>query len=704
MTQSTPDKILTLRTVVCRNATADDASRRVPAHRACPKVAMQPNKYKLLFSLLLLLLLAACAPSTGLKTEPATVDPRVAQAEMLEASGDYLSAAELLASLAAEQPTPERERLQLQAVTDYLQARETEQAANLLSGIDISGLSELAFQKRILEAEVALIRNHPDQVLSLLADPPTDDAAPDLRQRYHRTKAEAFRLTSNLLESGRELSELDLLLSDPQIRLENQLAIIQTYATLSDTALDLLQPIPPGIQGGWMQLARIIKSYGGDPAEIQPLLAQWREGFPSHPAMPELLEGYFENLKAQYRRLNRLAILLPADGRYAAAAAALRDGFLAAYYQQSPELRPDLTFYDSSNPADIWPLYQEAIAAGADMMVGPLSKEGVTQLIRAGELDIPVLALNQVQPDVAPPADLYQFGLSPEDEARQVAERAWIDGHLGAVVLTPNDSWGQRIFTAFSDRWEQLGGILAEHQTYDPKEFDFAEPITKLLNIDESNARRTEIQGLLGKRLEFEPRRRQDADFILLVAKAHKARQIRPQLQFHHAADLPVYATSHVFSGRLSSREDLDLEGIKFPDIPWLIVTEEDAPLSRDKLAEMLPQSSERYQRLYAMGIDSFRLLPNLARLQSNPKEMLEGKTGHLYLDRINQVQRQLVWAEMRDGVPQVLGYSPRMYSEQEVFQEAPAVEVTAPATQDEEYQEESLPQQNPAADGQGVE
>ena len=212
------------------------------------------------------------------------------------------------------------------------------------------------------------------------------------------------------------------------------------------------------------------------------------------------------------------------------------------------------------------------------------------------------------------------------------------------------------------------------------------------------------MQRLLGKKLEFEPPRRQDANFIFLVAKAQKARQIRPQLQFHHAADLPVYTTSHVFSGRLSTREDLDLEGVRCPDAPWLLVAEGDTPLSRESLAELMPESDDHYQRLYAMGIDSFRLLPNLARLQSNPKEMLEGKTGNLYLDRINQVHRQLVWAEMRSGVPQVLGYSPRMYPEQDEFQEVPPVEITTPSGQDGEAQEQPTPQQTPTADTQGVE
>lgn len=625
---------------------------------------MQPNRTIFLYFLLLLLLLTGCVPSPlvteGEKGQLET-DPLMMHAESLEAVGDYAGAAALFEQLAGQNQPPARQALLLRAAENLFQAEKDEAATLLLARIDTAALPQLDFHKRLLVAEMALARNRPDEALLLLMEAPLPETAGNLLQRYHEDRAEGFRLSGNLLESARELGELDLLIQELEPRLENQMAILQTLATLTDTALDLLQPSPPGIQGGWMELARIIKGTAGDTRQIQQLIEAWRERFPSHPAMPDLLDGYFQKLKALYRRPNHLAILLPMSGPYANAARALREGFMAAYYQQPAESRPRLAFYDSSNSADTWPLYQQAVDAGAEMIIGPLNKEGVAQMARAGELEIPVLALNQIPPEVAPPVDLYQFGLSPEDEARQVAERAWLDGHTQAVVLTPRGRWGERIFEAFRNRWERLGGLLAEHQSYDAKENDFAHPIRALLNIDESYARKRDIQRLLGEKLEFEPRRREDADFIFLAAKSQKARQIRPQLQFHHASGLPVYSTSHIYSGKPAPRDDQDLEGIKFPDIPWLLVAGGDDPLSRENLAKLLPESQNRYRRLYAMGIDSFRLLPHLARLQTTSRETLDGNTGNLYLDEINQIHRQLVWAEMHKGTPRIIGYAPRL-------------------------------------------
>ncbi|MES9901227.1 MAG: penicillin-binding protein activator [Sedimenticola sp.] len=623
---------------------------------------MQPTR-NILVLISLLLLISGCGlqPGEVKPTQPSQPDPLMEQALSLETSGDHLAAAGMFQQLAAKAQPPERFLLLMRAAENLHRGGEDDAALTLLSRIDGLLPPNIDLRKRLLTAELALARNRPDEALRLLQTAPPADAGKMLRQRYHKNFADAYRLSGNLLESAHELAELDLLIEEPDDRLENQLNILQTLAPLTDTALELLQPSPPGIRGGWMELARIIKGHTIGSEQSQPLIDSWREAFPSHPAMPELLKGHFKKLKAQYRRPGHLAILLPSRGPYAKAATALRNGFMAAYYQQPINTRPRLAFYDSSNSADTWPLYRRAVDSGADMVIGPLNKESVSQLARAGELEVPVLALNQVPPEVTQPKDLYQFGLAPEDEARQAAERAWFDGHTRATTLTPMGSWGERIHDAFRNRWERLGGTLVEHQAYNAKENDFSQPIRALLNIDESYARKRRLQQLLGKKVEFEPRRREDTDFIFLAAKSAKARQIRPQLQFHHASGIPVYSTSHIYSGIPSAKDDQDLNGLLFPDIPWLLVAAGDEPLSRERLMASQPEEQQRYHRLYAMGIDSFLLLPHLARLETSPREILDANTGNLYLDELKRVHRQLVWAEIHKGVPRVIGYAPRI-------------------------------------------
>jgi len=76
---------------------------------------------------------------------------------------------------------------------------------------------------------------------------------------------------------------------------------------------------------------------------------------------------------------------------------------------------------------------------GAELIIGPLGREQVSQLSALEQLPVPTLAVNYSE-DSEPAGNLYQFGLSAEDEARQVAQRAWVEGHRTAMILTTDAS------------------------------------------------------------------------------------------------------------------------------------------------------------------------------------------------------------------------------------------------------------------------
>jgi len=623
------------------------------------------------FSLTLLmvssLLLAACTTSTSTrpaKTSSLTIDAQAEQALNLYHYEDYANAAPLLESLASR-PAPEGWEWQLRAADAHLQAGNIEQSRILLEPLLDKMLSaDSMLLMRLVQADLMLQTFNPEQALALLQNPPPTAVTENLQYRFYELTAEAYRLNGNLLESANTLQQLDnLLLAQPELRLENQLAIIRTLATMTDTALDLLKPATPGVQTGWMELARLIKLHGQNPETVDRHINLWRQQFTDHPAMAELLDGHFKKLGSQYRKASHIAVLLPESGRFQAAAAAIKQGLTAAWFSQAAKSRPVLRFYDSSNPENAWPLYTEATQRGADFVIGPLQKSAVTQLLHAGELPVPVLALNQVTTDTAPPDNFYQYSLSPEDEARQVAEHAWINGKRMPVVLIPASSWGERIRNAFVKRWESLGGQVTEIQSYDASKSDFGVPIQAMLDIDQSKQRRKRLTRLLGEALEFEPRRREDVDFIFVAANPVKARQIRPQLQFHHAINLPIYTTSHAWQGFINSDKDRDIEGILFPDIPWLLADEGEESLSLNSFKRLTRQQRSDTFRLVAMGIDSYQLPGHLARLQNSELEALDGKTGQLFMDQLNNLHRQLIWAQMKNSTPQVIGYAPRLTS-----------------------------------------
>jgi uncharacterized protein len=629
---------------------------------------MQQNRYFPFLLILLLTALAGCVSDPSIKWVQSEVpdslrsNPVFSHALDLEAEGNYADAALMLERLAQTTRPPLKQEAQLRAVENYLQVEDNESAFRVLQLIGTDNLPRLGLKRRVLLAEVAIRGKRPDEALQLLEQPPERGMPAHLLQRYHKNRAEAFRLTGNMLESARHLTELDLLTQDPGERLETQRSIVQTLSTYTDSALELLKPNPPGVFGGWIELTRATKINTNNPSQGPAAIQDWREEFSSHPAMPQLLESQVQSVATGYSRPRQLAVLLPKHGPYAKAARALYEGIMQAHNSLPEHERPGLRIYDSGS--QVTRVYRQAVMDGADRVIGPLVKESVAQIARLDSLEVPVLALNRIQTQTRIPDNLYQFGLAPEDEARQVAERAWVDGHTRAVVLTPQGSWGERIFRSFRDRWAGLGGVIVERQVYNPKKNDFSIPIRTLLNIDESFQRRRSLRNALGRKIEFEPRRRQDADFIFLLAKTRLARQIRPQLQFHHAAKLPVYTTSHSYSGIPAPKKDLDLEGVVFPDIPWLLAG------TGDQSAPAQPAASSRsssHGRLYAMGMDSYRMMPHLSRLRASPRETLEGKTGILHVGDNNHVHRQLVWARMRKGAPEVIGYAPRLEEKRSV-------------------------------------
>jgi outer membrane PBP1 activator LpoA protein len=286
-------------------------------------------------------------------------------------------------------------------------------------------------------------------------------------------------------------------------------------------------------------------------------------------------------------------------------------------------------------------------------MIGPLNKDAVSRLMQSTRLDIPVLALNQVDQTGARKENLYQFALAPEDEAEQSAERAWLEGYTQALALTPNDDWGRRIYASFKKRWEELGGRILEHQVYNPSGNDFSRPIRLLLNVNDSRARQ--------RVADSGPPRRTDAQFIFLLARAQKGRQLGPQLKFFHADGLPIYSTSHIYDSTGDTEQDKDLGQIRFVDTPWLLEQDSQSDLSREKLERLIPGIRGSYARFYALGMDAFNLLSQLSPMPRYTGPILNGKTGNLYLDSDNRIHRQLAWIELDNGVARITGYAPRL-------------------------------------------
>ena len=577
----------------------------------------------------------------------------VNEAEQLYQTKQYTEAALAFNRQANSTVGPERTLLLLRAVISYVKANKLTQAVQLLHSIKINENDlRQASLARLTRAHIALSERNAEEVLKQLKEPLPTDSPALFRAEFHQLRGAAFSMQGDRLATAEEYILQGNYLTNNESILESQKLIWESLALLSERSLQQLQPAQaPDILSGWMELVRLSKKYQLNPVLLRESIIDWQRRYSDHPVDLSLIEGLRNRKQEDVTLPKKIALLLPLSGHFADAAAAIRDGLLASYYTKKDKHEISIRIYDTEGkPEKIERIYEQAVSDGAQFIIGPLQKESINILAEQQELPVATLALNYINSDVTPPAGLYQFGLSPEEEARQVAERTWLDGHVNAAVLTPTGPWGDRVHQAFKERWEEIGGRIVEHQSYNSSKNDFSSPIQKLLNLDESKRRYRQVSALLNTTLQFTTYRRQDIDFIFIAAYPRQARQIRPQLKFFQASQVPVYATSHIFTGNLNPERDRDMDGIRFGDMPWVLSETASHSAFRNQIESLISKEGYKHQRLYAMGVDAFNIIAALNTLKSYPYERYQGETGSLSLDEKQRVKRQLSWVYFRSG------------------------------------------------------
>jgi outer membrane PBP1 activator LpoA protein len=351
-----------------------------------------------------------------------------------------------------------------------------------------------------------------------------------------------------------------------------------------------------------------------------------------------------------------IALLLPLKGPVAAQASAVRDGFLTAFYQTKRDNPPKLSIIDTYE-RDIGEAYQEAIQRGADFVVGPLTKADLTRLVAAKQMDVPTLALNSLESDEKLIKNLFQFSLSPKDEAKEIATQAWDDQHKRFMVIAPGNAWGKGIVATFQRHWESLGGHLIDQFFYLNKS-ELNAGIYQLFHLDKAEKRALQVSQIIQEKCRFIADRRRDFDAIFLVANPSEARQIIPLLRFYYAINMPIYAISAAYSGISSESLDRDIEGLIFVDMPWILSSGQlSQTLSEMQtlIRQQWPQLYVNYARLYGLGVDAYLLIPAIHHFSELKNFSFSGASGMLHLLESQHIYRELSWARIENGEPHLL-------------------------------------------------
>lgn len=592
--------------------------------------------------------LASCT-STPTRTGQPTA-PAVEQAAGMEKAPESLSAAR--AQIAALASPEQRTDTALAWAAEYLQQQRAADAEQLLGDINPDALNpEKRFQWILLSGRASLSQQNATPAVELLNRYQDEIQQYPVEQQAQLDlmRADALAMEGQLSDSLQQRVAAHPLLNE-QDQDYNHEMIWQLLMQLSPQELADAIENSSGDLRGWLTLAQLYRDPIADLDAQVSRLDQWSAQWRTHPAIgdvPAMLDALRE---AASHRPSQVAILLPTSGPLQNVGKTLQEGIMTAHYQQKQNsLSPTLRFYDSG-PDNILAVYQQAINDGADFVLGPLSKDKAATIAAQGTLPATTLALNYIENEQVP-ENFFQFGLAPEDEARQIARQGAHEGSTQAGILYPQGDWGERVAQAFAEEWQNLHGTVTVTRAYHEGP-EIGETVEELLLVAQSEQRGKAVSRFTNLEMDIQPRRRQDMDFLFLIANPNQGRQVKPALNFHYAKDLPVYSTSLIYSGQSNPRRDQDLNGIRFVDMPW-IIGDQNSDLHQ-VAAEQWPDGHGRYERLYAMGIDAYRLQSRLYLLNTLPSSELPGATGRLQI-RDQQVVRKLDWAIFLRGEAKAL-------------------------------------------------
>ncbi|MDN5872927.1 MAG: penicillin-binding protein activator [Sinobacteraceae bacterium] len=506
----------------------------------------------------------------------------------------------------------------------------------------------------LLKARLAMAQGHPQAALAALPRRPKDpDTAPDML----KLRGEALFALQRPVPATQALVDRAPLLRNIAALQHNASLIWQglTGQALTPDKLNNLSAATKTTRG-WIKLALLAQSG----ASMQQYTA-WQSRFPHHPATTHLAQllvtaGGGASRNATFPATVQLppvgagpaALLLPTNGPLAAAAQAVREGFNAALSRAG--YGPARVYNVGTGGLSMSQAVSQALTNGAGIIVGPLQKSAVVELNRLGDERVPVIALNYLNTSTTPAAGLLQFGLSPDDEARQAVTHAARQGLHRVLALVPDSARGSSILAALRQQINARNGRLVAALQYPQGTTDFSSLISQLLDIDASKTRDKAVANALGRWPKFEPRRRQDIDFIFISGTPTADRLMVSTFRYWRASRVPVYATADVNTGQGNH----DLNGVRFCGMPWKLEPGSAWDTVRQRLLAGVG-GNQQLIPLYALGLDAGRLALRLRNGGLQAGEELSGYTGELSIGPTGVVQRRLACAKATLEAPETL-------------------------------------------------
>tara|TARA_B100000686_G_scaffold106915_1_gene113987 strand:- start:505 stop:2439 length:1935 start_codon:yes stop_codon:yes gene_type:complete len=456
---------------------------------------------------------------------------------------------------------------------------------------------------------------------------------------------EALNLINRISFNGRTGSDVDILLH----------RVFNALSMLSFDELGLLKQQPDMTKDdiAWIDLAQVSSDAAWQLEALRRDLDNWSADYPGHRATA-IATALRPALCASPSPAS-IALLLPMTSPFTKAASAFHDGFMHLHDGDRPASRPLVSLYDFGEDTEsIGDVYRTAVEAGADLVIGPLGRDAVSNLMAHSTMTVPTLLLGSDNTPKAPNA--FFVDLSRRSEAQSLVTHARSRGLKHALVLYTLTQATKAAADAATQAWQDQGGIITDTVIVDSTRSDFSEMISRMLGLSQAEEQTKTLQSVLTDALPITvlPRIRQDLDVIFLFADQNTARLLKPQIDFHHAGKLPIYSQNAVFTGTPDPVNDLDLEGILFSDMPWFVRRTGRFERSDNTLTGTARYQGSGIDRLFALGMDAYRLGCQIPKSPANSAWRYVGASGTFSLQNDGIIQRHPDWVIFRQGIPEL--------------------------------------------------
>ncbi|MGL5224533.1 MAG: penicillin-binding protein activator [Aeromonas sp.] len=524
---------------------------------------------------------------------------------------------------------------QMLAARSYLANGQTKPALALFQQLQkqANGATQKA-QLQLLQAHVLLAQGNANQALILLEGKPETPLDADTQKDWYRQRVVLQLNVNNKFGAAKSLIAMEPYLNQSEQTTNHQQiwSLLQGMPSSTLRALEVAKA--PDVTTGWLRLAALVSEFRTQPKELAAQLASWKREFPNHPALREMQAGLGKFTATTHTTVQHIAVLLPLSGKLERQGSAIRNGMLMSYKENQGKFA--LNFYDTQKTA-IGDLYKQAIEKGADMIIGPLIKARVEELLKLHPT-VPVLALNELNKPVINDATYY-FSLSAAADAAQAAQYLFDQGYRKPLVIAARGRVGNTSIKGFEQHWATLSKDQPIVATFSARN-EVPAMVKKALSGRVANK--------VGEVVSIADAAPHNIDAVYVVANSLETRMIKPyvDISVNPMGSLPIYASSRSYDGAATEVAS-ELNGMRIADMPLLLGGYE---TQRAQISQLWPTTQGDLLRFFAMGYDAISVVKDLPQMRTVSGMQQAGMTGKLSVDPQGNIIRMLSWATYQNG------------------------------------------------------